>query len=164
MAERSKALVLGTSLRAWVRIPPSAIFFCSAFVKSQESNKARGCYWIQDMKLTVTVKIFLSIMPTNSTYFFPSVSSPIKKPNQKADRRSIRSHITGYTSGRPPKIIFSVHGGTRTRNLLLRRETPYPLGHADTIKPRNGLKEMTSTTNSTHHYTTPALSASAHIV
>ena len=24
-----------------------------------------------------------------------------------------------------------VHDGTRTRNLLFRRQTPYPLGHAD---------------------------------
>ena len=27
----------------------------------------------------------------------------------------------------------SIRGGTRTRNLRLRRPTPYPLGHADTV-------------------------------
>ena len=26
----------------------------------------------------------------------------------------------------------NTHGGTRTHNLLLRRQTPYPLGHAGT--------------------------------
>ena len=42
-------------------------------------------------------------------------------------------HRSSVQSGAPP-LAKHTRGGTRTRNLLLRREAPYPLGHTSSCK------------------------------
>lgn len=43
------------------------------------------------------------------------------------------------------------HGGTRTRNLLLRRQTPYPLGHAGECQHAHTYTSSHTTPNSDKH-------------
>ena len=47
------------------------------------------------------------------------MSECIQKTNKKANKEGKK------------KTQKRVHSGTRTRNLLLRRQAPYPLGHTD---------------------------------
>ena len=47
----------------------------------------------------------------------------------------------------------NTHGGTRTRNLLLRRQTPYPLGHAGSDAPHALINPSKLKQNTTHSKT-----------
>ena len=47
---------------------------------------------------------------------------------------SIAKKLKSYTILCFIDKIFDTHGGTRTPNLRFRRPTPYPLGHAGTVK------------------------------